>query len=158
MTYPRRGDSWAAAGAPFFAGAATTGADGARPFFSAREGSGRVEVTMPCRGLILPPPGGDPYLATISGGAMIDFEPRISVLNVVGTLSSSTQMYSGSLATSPNRGFCTSNHRFSAERWLTDGSPALGRPTSSRTFEHPESSTTVQRTPTLKRLIMRALP
>ena len=41
--------------------------------------------------------------------------PRISVVSVVGTLSSSTQMYSGSLGTSPKRGFLMSSHRASAD-------------------------------------------
>jgi hypothetical protein len=56
---------------------------------------------VPWRGLILPPPGGVPYFATTSGVAMIADLPRRSVVIVVGTLSSSTHTYSGSLGTSP---------------------------------------------------------
>ncbi len=54
-----------------------------------------------CSGLIVPPRGGGQYFAAISGGATRECLPRTRVLNVVGTLSSSTQMYSISLGTSP---------------------------------------------------------
>jgi hypothetical protein len=53
---------------------------------------------------------------------MIALLPRISVVSVVGTRSSSTQMYSGSLGTSPNRGFLISSQRVSADLRSTDGS------------------------------------
>jgi hypothetical protein len=47
---------------------------------------------------------------------------------VVGVLSSSTQMYSGSLRTSPKRGFLISSQRVSADLRLMVGSPGLGMP------------------------------
>ncbi|OGL05581.1 MAG: hypothetical protein A3H48_02770 [Candidatus Rokubacteria bacterium RIFCSPLOWO2_02_FULL_71_18] len=83
---------------------------------------------MPWRGLILPPPGGAPYLATTSGAAMIAPLPRTSVVTVVGILSSSTHTYSGSLGTSPNRGFLMSTQRVSADRSAIEGSPGIGTP------------------------------
>src|SRR3990170_8389335 len=96
----------------------------------------------PWRGLILPPPGGAPYFATISGGAMIEPLPRTSVPSVVGILSSSTQTYSGSLGTSPKRGFLIRSQRVSADLIVTDGSPGDGTPRAERTPEQPDSSTT----------------
>ena len=53
---------------------------------------------------------------------MLDF-PKIRLFMVVGTLSSSTQMYSGSLATSPKRGFLIKSHLGSLGRSVTLGSP-----------------------------------
>ena len=53
---------------------------------------------------------------------MLDF-PKIRLFIVVGTLSSSTQMYSGSLATSPKRGFLIKSHLGSLGRSATLGSP-----------------------------------
>ncbi len=48
-----------------------------------------------------PPPGGNPYFGTTSGGASRVDLPSMNDFTVVGILSSSTQTYSGSLATSP---------------------------------------------------------
>src|SRR5512134_898078 len=76
----------------------------------------------PCWGLIRPPPGGEPYFATISGGAIRVDLPKTTRLNVTGSLSSSTQTYSGSLATSPKRGFLMSSHLGSLARIATLGS------------------------------------
>src|SRR5262249_51852191 len=90
-----------------------------------------------CFGLILPPPGGGPYCATISGGAMIDFG-RKKPMMVKGILSSSTQMYCGSLGTSPKRGFLIRSQRFSVALILMDAS-LLVRPRRSLTVEHPET-------------------
>src|SRR5437762_6711194 len=83
-------------------------------------GGSAVWYIVPWRGLILPPPGGVPYLATISGCAMMADWPRSSVVIVVGTLSSSTQTYSGSLATSPKRGFLMRSQRVSADLMTTE--------------------------------------
>src|SRR5439155_13882245 len=99
---------------------------------------GVVWVGTPCRGLILPPPGGAPYLATISGVAMIAPWPRTRVVRVIGILSSSTHTYSGSLATSPNRGFLISSHRVSAALMVTEGSPAGWPPRICFKVEQPE--------------------
>jgi hypothetical protein len=84
----------------------------------------------------LPPPGGGPYFATTSAGARIELVPRIRVFRLVGTLSSSTQMYSGSLGTSPYRGFWIRSHRASAD-FSSDGSPPGGSPTIMRAVSHP---------------------
>ena len=75
-----------------------------------------------------PPPGGGPYLDTISGDASRVDWPNTNDLTVVGTLSSSTQMYSGSLATSQHRGFLIRSHFGSAARMATDGSLGLASP------------------------------
>src|SRR5207248_11528230 len=101
-----------------------------------------VWYIIPWRGLILPPPGGVPYLATISGCAMIADFPRSSVVIVVGTLSSSTQTYSGSLATSPYRGFLMSSQRGSADLMTTEGSPVSWTPRIFLTMLQPETATT----------------
>src|SRR6266702_4684123 len=85
---------------------------------AARAGAGAV---LAARG----GPGGGPYLATISGGAMSAFL-LMSPVNVKGILSSSTQMYSGSLGTSPKRGFLIKSQRVSAGLIVTDGSPGDG--------------------------------
>src|SRR5262245_12244048 len=77
---------------------------------------------------------------------MIALLPRISVVSVVGTLSSSTQMYSGSLATSPKRGFLMRSHRGSADLMSIVGSACWGSPTTWRTWLHPARSTST-RTP-----------
>src|SRR5438034_6329139 len=91
-------------------------------------GGSAVWYIVPWRGLILPPPGGEPYLATTSGVAMMADLPRSSVAIVVGSLSSSTQTYSGSLGTSPYRGFLMSSQRVSADLITTDGSPGSRTP------------------------------
>src|SRR5205823_7354428 len=91
-------------------GGAVTAAPPERLPAAALAGSA-VWYIVPWRGLILPPPGGVPYFATISGDAMMADCPRSSVAIVVGTLSSSTQTYSGSLGTSPKRGFLISSQR-----------------------------------------------
>src|SRR5712691_6417591 len=99
-----------------------------------------------------PPPGGAPYLATISGEAMrLDF-PNTRVPIVVGILSSSTQMYSGSLAMSGKRGFLMSSHLGSAALISTLGSSTLGRPASSRRVVAPQA---LRVTPTTRRAITR---
>src|SRR5215472_5953747 len=94
-----------------------------------------------------PPPGGEPYFATTSGGAMMLLLPNTSVLSEEGILSSSTQTYSGSLGTSPNRGFFTSSHFGSVVRSATLGSAWAGKPANSRILTQPvERSATAQRT------------
>src|ERR1700682_5314842 len=85
-----------------------------------------------------PPPGGAPYLDTISGEAMRLDLPNTRVPIVVGILSSSTQVYSGSLGTSGKRGFLMSSHLGSAALISTLGSSTLGRPTSSRRRAPPQ--------------------
>src|SRR5437870_3708170 len=141
---PRRGISGTAAApsrAPAAAGAARAGAGAV---LALRGGSGdgaEVCVGTPWRELILPPPGGGPYLATISGGAMSAFL-LMSPVNVKGILSSSTQMYSGSLGTSPKRGFLIKSQRVSAGLIATDGSPGDGTPSAWRTLAQPESART----------------
>src|SRR5882672_9728833 len=99
-----------------------------------------------------PPPGGRPYLATISGEAMRLDLPNTRVPIVVGILSSSTQTYSGSLATSGKRGFLMSSHLGSAALISTLGSSTLGRPTSSRRLAPPQA---LRVTPTTTRAITR---
>src|SRR2546428_507382 len=99
-----------------------------------------VAVGMPCRGLISPPPGGAPYLATISGAAMIAALPRTRVVKVTGILSSSTQTYSGSLGTSPNLGFLIRSHRVSADLIVTEGSPGVGRPSTCFAVVQPKAA------------------
>ncbi len=64
----------------------------------------------------------------------------MSPVNVKGILSSSTQMYSGSLGTSPKRGFLISSQRVSADLIATDGSPGEGTPSAWRTVEQPDSA------------------
>src|SRR5262247_1019020 len=129
MTSPRFGPSGVL---PFVAGGCAAGSAGALVVAFAGGAPAGVKVVeavcsgMRCRGLILPPPGGIPYLVTISGDAMIAPLPRTSVVKVVGILSSSTQSYSGSLGTSPNRGFLIRSQRVSAGLIATDGSPAAG--------------------------------
>src|SRR5713101_6499214 len=86
-----------------------------------------------------PPPGGAPYLATISGGAMRLDLPNTSVPMVVGILSSSTQTYSGSLGMSGNRGFLMSSHLGSAALISMLGLSNFGRPTSSRRLVPPQA-------------------
>src|SRR6266571_6040578 len=115
-------------------------------------GVGSTDTAIFCRGLMRPPPGGEPYLATISGGAMRLLLPKTSVPMVVGILSSSTQMYSGSLATSPKRGFLMSSHLGSAALISTLGSSTLGRPASSRRVVAPQA---LRVTPTTRRAITR---
>jgi len=58
----------------------------------------------------------------VLGAAMMALFPRMSVVSVVGTLSSSTQTYSGSLGMSPKRGFLMRSHRLSAD-FSVVGSP-----------------------------------
>ena len=105
-----------------------------------------------CRGLIRPPPGGEPYLATTSGGAMRLDLPNTSVFIVVGILSSSTQMYSGSLGTSPKRGFLMRSHLGSADLISTLGSLCLGNPTSSRKLTHPDDTVAVRQSPSPRQM------
>src|SRR2546428_13707131 len=66
----------------------------------------------------------------------------MSPVNVKGILSSSTQMYSGSLGTSPKRGFLIKSQRVSAGFIATDGSPGGGAPSARRTGGQPESAPT----------------
>src|SRR5438034_8756016 len=66
----------------------------------------------------------------------------MSPVNVKGILSSSTQMYSGSLGTSPKRGFLIKSQRVSAGLIATDGSPGDGTPSAWRTVAQPESART----------------
>src|SRR2546430_17459034 len=61
----------------------------------------------------------------------------MSPVNVKGILSSSTQMYSGSLGTSPKRGFLIKSQRVSAGLIMTDGSPGGGTPGALRPGEEP---------------------
>src|SRR5437867_13160507 len=125
-TKPRLAGSAAAPAAcvvpPFAAAAPALGGGGA----------GSTDTAIFWRGLMRPPPGGEPYLGTISGGAMRLSLPKIRVPIVVGTLSSSTQMYSGSLGTSPKRGFLMRSHLFSAALILIVGSLLDGSPANSR--------------------------
>src|ERR1700730_213389 len=86
-----------------------------------------------------PPPGGAPYLDTISGEAMRLDLPNTRVPIVVGILSSSTQTYSGSLGRRGRRGFCRSTHLGSAALISTLGSSTLGRPTISRRLAPPQA-------------------
>src|SRR5262245_11399451 len=140
MTSPRFGPSGVL---PFVAGGCAAGSAGALVVAFAGgapagvSAGGAVRSGMRRRGPILPPPGGIPYLVTISGDAMIAPLPRTSVVKVVGILSSSTQTYSGSLGTSPNRGFLIRSQRVSAGLIATDGSPALGSPKTLRIVEQP---------------------
>src|SRR5262245_15607882 len=138
MTSPRFGPSGVL---PFVAGGGAAATGPADAFVGgAPAGLKVVEAVcsgMRCRGLIFPPPGGIPYLVTTSGDAMIAPLPRTSVVKVVGILSSSTHMYSGSLGTSPNRGFLTRSHRVSADLIATDGSPEFGSPKTLRIDEQP---------------------
>src|SRR5262245_5925733 len=69
---------------------------------------------------------------------MIADWPRSSVVIVVGTLSSSTHTYSGSLGTSPKRGFLMRSHRVSADLITTEGSPGSRTPRSCFTMLQPE--------------------
>src|SRR2546426_962119 len=66
----------------------------------------------------------------------------MSPVNVKGILSSSTQMYSGSLGTSPKRGFLIKSQRVSAGLIATDGSPGDATPSAWRTVAQPESART----------------
>src|SRR5436190_18362637 len=118
-------------------------------------GGSAVWYIVPWRGLILPPPGGVPYLATISGCAMMADWPRSSVVIVVGTLSSSTQTYSGSLATSPKRGFLMRRQRVSADLMTTDGSPGSRTPRIVFIVVQPERATTGRSSQTRCRVFMR---
>src|SRR4029453_2276098 len=143
MTSPRFGPSGVL---PFVAGGGAAAAGPTGGVAVALGGGARAGVNvaeaacsgMRCRGLIFPPPGGIPYLVTTSGDAMIALLPRTSVVKVVGILSSSTQTYSGSLGTSPNRGFLIRSHRVSAGLIATDGSPAFGSPKTLRIVEQPQ--------------------
>src|SRR5437588_12956821 len=118
-------------------------------------GDSAVWYIVPWRGLILPPPGGVPYFATISGDAMMADCPRSSVVIVVGTLSSSTQTYSGSLGTSPKRGFLISSQRVSADLMTTEGSPGSTMPTSFFNMLQPETASTGSRSQTSGRVFIR---
>src|SRR5216683_5932873 len=94
-----------------------------------------------------PPPGGGPYLDTISGGASRVDSPNTNDLTVVGTLSSSTQMYSGSLATSQQRGLRIRSHLGSAARRAIDASLGDASPRYSRQPRPPHPATVTTRTP-----------
>src|SRR5438067_10130009 len=118
-------------------------------------GGSAVWYIVPWRGLILPPPGGVPYFATISGWAMIADFPRSSVVIVVGTLSSSTQTYSGSLGTSPKRGFLMRSQRVSADLMTTDGSPGSWIPSSFLAVLQPEKTRAGSTSQTRNRLFIR---
>ena len=72
---------------------------------------------------------------------MIEPVPNTTVPKVVGVLSSSTQTYSGSLGTSPNRGFLIRSHRVSADLIVTEGSPLLGTPMTLFAAEQPDAVT-----------------
>src|SRR5262249_43458502 len=102
-----------------------------------------------------PPPGGEPYLATTEGGAMMLPLPNTSVFSVEGTLSSSTQTYSGSLGTSPNRGFLMSSHFGSVARSVTLGSLCTGYPASSRILTHPANRSPIVQRPARRRTACR---
>jgi len=97
-------------------------------------------------------------LATISGGAMIARLPRNTVLKVVGTLSSSTQTNSGSLGTSPKRGFLMSSQRVSADLRMTEGSPGPGMPANSRIVAHPVAARASTTSRMSRPVTMGALP
>src|SRR5215469_2260797 len=99
-----------------------------------------------------PPPGGDPYLDTTEGGAMRLYLPKIKPFIVKGILSSSTQTYSGSLGTSPKRGFLMRSHRVSVGRIATLGSFCFGKPMSSRKLKSPQPEHT---SPTAQTLTMK---
>ena len=77
---------------------------------------------------------------------------------MVGTLSSSTQMYSGSLGTSPKRGFKMRSQRVSADFRVIDGSPAAGRPAMSRIIAQPVTVSRHATTKASRRTAIRALP
>src|SRR2546425_11609774 len=64
----------------------------------------------------------------------------MSPVNVKGILSSSTQMYSGSLGTSPKRGFLIKSQRVSAGLIATGGSPGGAAPSALRTGGQPGGS------------------
>src|SRR6266850_2832387 len=66
--------------------------------------------------------------------------PRTRVVRVIGILSSSTHTYSGSLATSPNRGFLIKSHRVSAALMVTEGSPGDWTPRICFAVEQPEAA------------------
>src|SRR5881397_2763499 len=70
---------------------------------------------------------------------MIEPLPNITVPRVIGVLSSSTQTYSGSLGTSPNRGFLIRSHLVSADLIVIDGSPVLGTPMTLLAVEQPNA-------------------
>jgi hypothetical protein len=84
--------------------------------------------------------------------------PRTRVVIVVGVLSSSTQMYSGSLRTLPKRGFLISSQRVSADLRLMVGSPGLGMPSIWRTLLHPDAARRTTSRPTTYLPLMRRLP
>src|SRR6266849_5074183 len=86
---------------------------------------------------------------------MIEPVPRMRVVRVVGTLSSSTQMYSGSLGTSPKRGFLIRSQRVSADFRSTDGSLWTGRPAIWRIVLHPVNSTRTTIAQARRRVSMR---
>src|SRR2546428_2756128 len=77
----------------------------------------------------------------------------MSPVNVKGILSSSTQMYSGSLGTSPKRGFLIKSQRVSAGLIVTGGSPGDGAPSARRTGGQPGSAPT-SASPTVRRGVL----
>jgi len=86
-------------------------------------------------------------LATTSGGAIKVDWPKMKDFTVVGTLSSSTQMYSGSLAMSQQRGFLIRSHLDSAGRRVTEGSFWDASPTYSRQPRPPQPETVIRMKP-----------
>src|SRR5947207_14730607 len=128
---------WGAAAAPSRATATRVGASATAGPRRGATGTFAPSVEAvwygtPWRGLILPPPGGVPYFATTSGGAMIALLPRTRVVSVIGILSSSTQTYSGSLGTSPNRGFLMRGQRVSADLVALEGCGGASPPRARR--------------------------
>jgi hypothetical protein len=82
---------------------------------------------------------------------MIEPLPNITVPKVIGVLSSSTQTYSGSLGTSPNRGFLMRSHLVSADLIATDGSPVTGAPMMVFAVVQPNAVTATTTTANAKR-------
>ncbi|PYN42631.1 MAG: hypothetical protein DME00_28660 [Candidatus Rokuibacteriota bacterium] len=90
---------------------------------------------------------------------MIELLPNTTVPRVTGVLSSSTQTYSGSLGTSPKRGFLIRSHLVSADLIATDGSPALGTPRTCFAVEQPNAVTATTRSSARRRtVIVPAIP
>src|SRR5260370_14132069 len=94
-----------------------------------------------------PPPGGGPYLDKIWGRPGRVASPNTNDLTVVGPLWASTQMYSGSLATSQQRGLRIRSHLGSAARRAIDASLGDASPRYSRQPRPPHPATVTTRTP-----------
>jgi hypothetical protein len=86
---------------------------------------------------------------------MIEPLPNTTVPRVTGVLSSSTQTYSGSLGTSPNRGLRISSHLVSADLIATEGSPALGTPMTCFAVEQPNAVTAMTASSAMRRAVMK---